>query len=222
MGGTPVRVLLARHGETVFNVEGRWQGQADSPLTDRGRAQARELARALVDEPIAAVYSSDLGRAYLTASEVAAPHALPVRSDVRLREIQTGEWTGKNREQIDAEYPDGLRAWATTPNDYQIPDGESLGDAQGRALAFFAERMPEHVGQTIVVISHGAVGQTILVAAMGLGVDALWLKQRVDNCQISRLEWTPDRGLELIELADVRHLEGVGSLRGWRTTDSRA
>jgi probable phosphoglycerate mutase len=219
MGGTPVRVLLARHGETVFNVEGRWQGQSDSPLTDRGRAQARELARALADEEIGAVYSSDLGRAYQTAFEVAAPHAISVLTDVRLREIHTGDWTGKNREQIDAEYPDGLHAWATTPSAYQIPNGEGLRDAQARTLAFFAERMPAHLGQTVVVISHGAVAQTILVAAMGLDIDALWLKERVDNCQISRLEWTPERGLELIEMADVRHLEGVGSLRTWRTTD---
>lgn len=213
-------MLLARHGETIFNVEGRWQGQADSPLTDRGRAQARELARALADETVGAVYSSDLGRAYQTASEVAAAHGVSVLTDPRLREIHTGDWTGKNREQIDAEYPDGLHAWATTPSSYQIPNGEGLLDAQRRALGFFTARMPAHPGQTVVVISHGAVVQTILVEAMGLGVDALWLKQRVDNCQISRLEWTPERGLELIELADVRHLEGVGSLRGWRTTDS--
>ena len=58
-----------------------------------------------------------------------------------------------------------------------------------------------------------------IVEAMGKTVDDLWLKQRMDNCQISRLEWTAEGGLELIELADVRHLEEVGSLRGWRTTD---
>jgi probable phosphoglycerate mutase len=219
MGGTPVRILLARHGETVFNVEGRWQGQSDSPLTDRGRAQARELARALADEPIAAVYSSDLGRAHATAMAVADVHSLTVRTDIRLREIHTGQWTGKCREEIDAEWPGGLHAWSTQPSQYIMPGGESIHAAQQRTLGFFAERMPAHVGDTLVVISHGAVAQAILVAALGLSVDNLWLKQRVDNCQISRLEWTPERGLELIEMADVRHLEEVGSLRGWRTTD---
>ena len=74
-------------------------------------------------------------------------------------------------------------------------------------------------GQTVVVISHGAVTQAILVNAMGRTIEDLWLKERVDNCQISRLEWTVERGLDLIELADVRHLQDVGSLRGWRTTD---
>jgi broad specificity phosphatase PhoE len=219
MGGTPVRILLVRHGETVYNVEGRWQGQSDSPLTERGRAQARELGRALAAEPITAVYSSDLGRASYTAAEVAAVHQLEVVPDPRLREIHTGEWTGKAREEIDARWPGGLRAWATSPSRYVLPGGESIQAAQERGLTFFAERMPAHAGQTVVVISHGAVGQAILVNAMGQGVDDLWLKDRVDNCQISRLEWTPEGGLELIELSDVRHLEDIGSLRGWRTTD---
>lgn len=219
MGGTPVRILLARHGETVFNVEGRWQGQSDSPLTERGRAQARELARALADEPIAAVYSSDLGRAHATAAAVAEPHALDVQTDLRLREIHTGQWTGKCREEIDADWPGGLLAWSSQPSQYVMPGGESIHAAQARALEFFSERMPVHLGETIVVISHGAVGQAIIVRALGRGVDALWLKERVDNCQISRLEWTAQAGLTLVEMADVRHLEEVGSLRGWRTTD---
>jgi broad specificity phosphatase PhoE len=220
MPGTPVRILLARHGETVFNVEGRWQGQSDSPLTERGLAQSRELARALAAESIAAVYSSDLGRAMNTAREVAALHSLTVLTDVRLREIETGAWTGKGRQEIEQQYPGGLTAWAEKPAEMRLPDGETLREAQTRALAFFAERMPAHLGQTIVVISHGAVTQAILVHAMGRTVDDLWLKQRVDNTQLSRLEWTPERGLELIDLADVRHLEDVGSLIGWRTTDA--
>jgi broad specificity phosphatase PhoE len=219
MGGTPVRILLVRHGETVFNVDGRWQGQADSPLTERGRAQAAELARALADEDITAVYSSDLGRAAETAVEVASLQQLEVKRETRLREIDVGEWTGKHRDEINAAYPGGLKAWATRPSAFQLPSGESIHQAQTRALAFFGDRMPSHLGETIVVISHGAVCQTILVSAMGGTVDDLWLKEGIDNCQISRLEWTAERGLQLIQLVDVRHLEQVGSLRVWRTTE---
>jgi broad specificity phosphatase PhoE len=222
MGGTPVRILLARHGETVFNVEGRWQGQSDSPLTERGKAQARELARALADEPIAAVYSSDLGRAAQTAEEIAVLHGFHVITDARLREIHTGEWTGKGRVEIEASWPGGLQQWATQPSHFVMPGGESIHAAQQRVLGFFGEQMPAHEGQTVVVISHGAVCQTIIVAAMGKTVNDLWLKERMDNCQLSRLEWTAARGLELIELSDVRHLEEVGSLQGWRTTDQPA
>src|SRR5205823_1577409 len=115
MGGTPVRILLARHGETIFNVEGRWQGQSDSSLTDRGLAQSRQLARALADEPITAVYSSDLGRAVQTAAEIARLHKLDVTTDARLREIHTGDWTAKSHAELTAEFPGGPETWARDP-----------------------------------------------------------------------------------------------------------
>lgn len=220
MGGTRVRILLARHGETVFNVDGRWQGQSDSPLTERGLAQSRELARALASENIAAVYSSDLGRALATASQVAERHNLRVTTDERLREINTGEWTSLSRSEIDARWPDLITRWSEQPSSMRLPGGETVQEAQHRALSFFSDRMPNHLNETIVVISHGAIGQAILVKAMGRSTTELWLKERVDNTQISRLEWSADHGLELKELSDVRHLEDVGSLIGWRTTDA--
>src|SRR6266851_331469 len=125
MPGTPVRILLARHGETISNVEGRWQGQSDSPLTERGLAQSRELARALSNEHMAAVYSSDLGRALGTAREVAELYALTVQTDVRLREIDTGAWTGMVRQEIEAAYPGMLQIWATMPAVMRMPNGET-------------------------------------------------------------------------------------------------
>jgi broad specificity phosphatase PhoE len=219
MAGTPVRILLARHGETLFNVEGRWQGQSNSPLTERGLAQARLLGQALANESIGAVYSSDLGRAMDTAREVAAPHGLDVLAEPLLREIHVGDWTGKNRAELEAEYPGMQAGWANSPGRMHLPGGESLLEAQTRALAFLAQRLPMHCDQVVVVITHGALGQAILVNAMGGTVDDLWLKERIDNCQISRLEWTPADGLSLVQLSDVRHLSEVGSLRGWRTHD---
>jgi probable phosphoglycerate mutase len=222
MAGTGVRIFLARHGETVFNVEGRWQGHSDSPLTERGLRQARELARALADEPIAAVFSSDLGRAMGTARAVADAHGLDVTPDARLRELNTGHWTRKSRAEIELEYPGLQKAWATRPAGLRLPGGETILEAQARALAFVAEHMPDHIGQAVLVITHGAIGQSILVNAMGGTVEDLWLDEHLDNCQISRLRWTATEGLELIELADVRHLNEVGSLRRWRTHDNPA
>lgn len=201
-------------------MEGRWQGQSDSRLTERGLAQSRQLARALADEPITSVYSSDLGRAVQTAAEIAQFHHLDVTTDIRLREIDTGAWTAKNRAEITAEFPGGPDTWARNPSSMRLPNGETLNEAQARALAFFAERMHGHEGETVVVISHGAVGQTILVNALGGTVEDLWLEHHTVNCQLSRLDWTPAEGLKVIELIDVRHLEDVGTLRGWRTTDA--
>jgi probable phosphoglycerate mutase len=221
MGGTPVRILLARHGETVSNLEGRWQGQTDSPLTERGLAQARQLGRALAEEPLAAVYSSDLGRALDTAREVAAPHGLAVTADTRLRELHVGSWSGRLGSEVRTEFPELIALWRDQPAELVLPEGESLAQAHARAVAFIDDMMPRHFGQLIAIITHGAVGQCLLVHGMGLSVSDLWLKERIQNCQISRLEWTVEDGLRLIDLCDVRHLSEVGSLTTWRISDAR-
>src|SRR5919201_202690 len=142
MAGTPVRILLTRHGETVSNVEGRWQGQTDSPLTERGLAQARELARVLRNEPLQAIYASDLGRAFDTAQEVARPHGLEVIAEKRLRELDVGRWTGRLGTEIRESEPDLIALWRNRPAELQIPGGETLAQAQQRALAFIDETLP--------------------------------------------------------------------------------
>jgi len=218
--------VLARHGETVANVEGRWQGQSDSPLTERGRQQAAKLADALALEldpdPVAAVYSSDLGRALATATIVAAPHGLPVTPDARLREIDTGDWTRRLGADLRRDQPDAVATWRTRPASMRLPGGETLAEVQARALAFFAATLGQHGGGTVVVLAHGTINQCILVQAMRRPVTELWLAERIDNCQISRLEWTVGDCLRLVELSDVRHLADTGSLKGWRTTDTEA
>jgi broad specificity phosphatase PhoE len=85
-------LLLIRHGETDWNIEGRWQGQADVPLNQRGRQQAIDIARSLCHSDIHAIYSSDLQRAWHTAQVLARLKKLPIQPDTRLREIHQGEW----------------------------------------------------------------------------------------------------------------------------------
>jgi broad specificity phosphatase PhoE len=205
MTGTPVRILLARHGETVFNVERRYQGQSDSPLTERGVEQARELARMLRDERVAAVYSSDLGRAIETALVVAVPHGLQVCADPRLREVDVGDWTGLSHEELAASDGERRRAWETQPSTVRLPRGEALVEVQARALRFFSERMPPYAGQTVVVITHGAISQSIIVHGMGGSIGDLWLDSWLANCEVSRLQWHADSGLTLLpELTPVR------------------
>lgn len=210
-------MLLARHGETEWNVEGRWQGHSDSPLTPRGHEQARLLAEALAGEPLTAVYASDIGRSYRTAEPVAARHGLEPIADPRLRELDAGSWTGRLGRELQAEDPEGMDAWRFRPWAHQMPDGETLAEAQARALKFLSERLPRHAGETVAVISHGAVAQCVLAAALGRPLEALWLKEgKIENCQVSRLEWTQQGGLRVAELADTRHLAAVGGLAGWR------
>src|SRR5579871_6119870 len=100
-------ILLARHGETEWNVARRWQGHAESDLTDTGRAQALELASLVGESGISAIYSSDLRRAADTASIVADALGLTVRVDAELREVDVGEWSGLTSAEIEARFPEG-------------------------------------------------------------------------------------------------------------------
>jgi broad specificity phosphatase PhoE len=137
-------ILLARHGETDWNREGRFQGWADPPLNDAGRAQARELADRLRDSPFDAVYSSDLRRAHETADIVAAPHDVPVVTDPGLREIDVGSWSGLTRGEIEERFPG---------TDHH--DGESREDHLARVLAAVERIARAHVGERILIVSHG-------------------------------------------------------------------
>src|SRR4030067_2492051 len=102
------RLILIRHGETDWNVDGRWQGQADVPLNARGIAQAEETAQSLSNVKFAAIYSSDLARARQTAEALSRIVGLPVQTDARLREIHQGAWQGLRVPEIEAQYAEAF------------------------------------------------------------------------------------------------------------------
>lgn len=137
-------ILLARHGETDWNRTGRFQGHADPPLNDAGRAQARELADRLRDTPFDAVYTSDLRRAHETAEIVAASHGVPVVADPGLREVDIGSWSGLTRAEVEQRFPDA-----------EHHDGESRADHLARVLATVERIARAHPDARILIVSHG-------------------------------------------------------------------
>ena len=152
-GGGVSRILLVRHGQSTWNADGRWQGQADPPLSALGVEQAEAAAQVL--ERIDAVWSSDLQRANHTARILSAPHALSVTADDRMRERAAGPWTGLTRAEIEAQYP-GHLADGRRPPGYE--DDESVG---ARALAALRELAEQLDGGTGVVVTHGGVILTV-------------------------------------------------------------
>lgn len=137
-------MLLARHGETDWNRQLRIQGHSDQPLNERGRAQARELARSLADVPFAAVYASDLIRAVETAEIIAREHDLPVRIVPGLREIDVGSWEGLTRDEVLERFPDHRR-----------PDGETREAHRTRVVSALTRIAESHRGEQVLVVTHG-------------------------------------------------------------------
>ena len=169
-------ILLARHGETDWNREGRWQGWADPPLNELGRRQATTLADELRETPFDAVYTSDLKRAHQTAEIVAAPHGVPVVADPQLREIDIGSWSGLTKPEIEERFPDGER-----------PDGETRDQHAARVVAAVERIAREHPGERILIVTHGGTMHRLVDAAGAENVTKL------ENCAVLELHFRDDR-----------------------------
>lgn len=158
------RILLARHGETEWNRAGRWQGQADPPLNDLGRRQAETLADQLASDGVAAIYSSDLRRASETARIVANRLGLAVTEDRALREIDVGSWSGLTRDEVRERFPEGFARWLAGEIGHDGETREQLAHRVVPAVEAIANR---HVGESVLVVSHGGVIRALRRHAAG-------------------------------------------------------
>ena len=146
-------ILLARHGETDWNRDGRFQGHADPPLNRRGRAQAVDLARMLTAEQLAAVYSSPLRRALETAEVVGTSLGLePIPVD-GLREVDVGSWSGLTRAEVEERFPEQFSRWLEFGQGWE--DGETYEEMGTRAVAALLELAAEHEHERVLAVTHG-------------------------------------------------------------------
>lgn len=198
---------VVRHGESSWNVEGRYQGQTDVPLSPLGVLQASSLAERLTGQHFDAVYASDLTRALQTAQLVAERlDGLPeVRTDPRLREIDVGLLAGKLRADIEREFPDYLAALARDPWNARRPGGESMADLAARAGAAFRALGAAHPGQRVLVFTHGGVVRVAVSLALGELRDS-WARLSVANTGVTRVLLEEGRG-QLLSFNDAAHLE---------------
>lgn len=203
------RVILIRHGETTWNRATRIQGHTDIPLSTLGLAQAERLAEALADEPLAAIYSSDLSRARQTAEAVARSQGLAVQIDMGLRERAFGRFEGLSWDEIAQNHPEDSARWRKREPDFPVGGGESLNTFSARCLVAAQRAVAAHPGESIALVAHGGVLDCLYRAATRTALDAprSW---QLGNATINRLLAT-DEGFTLIGWNDDRHLAGLSA-----------
>jgi broad specificity phosphatase PhoE len=181
-------LCLIRHGQTDWNLEGRYHGQSDVPLNQNGRAQARLLAQQLLGQSFAAIFTSDLQRARETAEIIAAVIDLPIILEPRLREIDQGEWEGKLVEEIKTRYTRLWQKRIVDPINVRPPGGETVGEVTKRvyaALDDIAQLYPEN---QILISSHGFALATVICKVRGISVGQAYT-MIPDNAEPIWVDW---------------------------------
>jgi broad specificity phosphatase PhoE len=185
-----VQLHLVRHGQTDWNVEGRFQGQADPPLNATGLAQAEALAAALVLDRHQALYTSDLARARQTAAALAERTGLAARLEPRLREVHHGQWDGLLLAEIVGRFPDDWAERERLPETARPPGGETVREVAARVGAALDDIARRHPAGSVLVVSHGLALATALCRARGLPLGRA-PELIPPHATLVTVEWTP-------------------------------
>ncbi len=189
---TRTELWLIRHGESAGNSGGIFQGQHEYPLSPRGRDQATAVAKRLAATRFVALYCSDLDRAADTAAIIAPAVGLDPVSEPRLREIDTGTWSGLTAPQIQTRFPDEWTAWmAKRDPAHRRGGGESYHDVEARMLAVMGEIAERHVGGRVLIVAHGGCLGAYVAHLMEIPLSALWRCALVNTAVTRVLPFAP-------------------------------
>lgn len=188
------RFYLVRHGQTLWNVERKYQGQSDVPLTKTGELQAEKVAKRLKDKDIDAIYASDLSRTINTAKEIAVYHDLSVKKDKDIRELSFGIWEGLTFDEIKKRWPKELEDWQKNPFEKRPPKGETLTDLYKRTSNFMMRIAKNNPKSKVVVVTHAGPIRAILAQILNLKRDLFW-KFKISNSSITELVYEGENEL---------------------------
>lgn len=149
-----MRLVLIRHGETDWNVEGRYQGQEDPPLNEAGITQSHHLANELNNVGLEVLFSSPLKRSLQTAKIISDHLNIPLILEPRFMEIHQGKWQKHLRSEIEDRYPDLFHKWENEPWEVRPPNGETLNQVLNRVYPALDEIIERHLNQTVGIVSH--------------------------------------------------------------------
>jgi len=196
-------IYLTRHGETEWNLAHRFQGQLDSPLTEKGRLQASWLGERLEEVTFSAIYSSSSNRALDTAKIVRGQRQMTIETRPDLREIMLGKWEGRIIQGIEEDDTENYNYFWKKPHLYQPEVGETFEDVINRSYKVLEEIKEKHEGN-VLVVSHGIVLKSILCAIEKKPIRELWKGPFMVQTSLTILEST-DQGFDIIKAGDTSH-----------------
>ncbi len=199
-------IILARHGETEWNVAEVFRGRIDIELNETGVQQAGLLAEYLKNLKLDAIYSSPLRRALKTAEMIAGHHKLGVNIAPGLIDFDYGKWQGLSHQKVKDQYQELYTEWSNHPERVEIPCGESLDDVRKRAMAI-VDAVITRYKRAVVLVSHRVVNKVLICALLGLDNSHFWnIKQ--DNCGITSFVYEKERFI-LTKHNDTSYLKSV-------------
>jgi broad specificity phosphatase PhoE len=205
----PTRILVARHGQTVSNKEGRFCGHSESELTRLGIEQGRALGRRLASTTIHAAYTSDFRRAIETAHFVLGERGITPRTDPDLRELHYGEWEMKKEREIARRYPQQHKLMREEDPAWQPPGGETVEMVRVRTVAALARIAKAHAHQTVLIVTHGTAINCMLGGVLGVPSSHTF-RFEVANCGLSEVMMRRTTPV-VVTLNDVSHLAALGA-----------
>lgn len=201
-------VYLVRHGETEWNRDGRFQGQADAPLGERGREQAAQVAGRLEKAAAELIVSSDLSRARDTARAIEAATGTACIEEPAFRELSFGLWQGLTRREIEARFGDSFPRYLADPVDGRPEGGESFAEGVVRVRAAADRLLAERTEERMVWVMHGGSIRALLCTYLDWPMRERG-RYRLDNASVTLLERRPRDGfVSLHYLNDTHHLGG--------------
>ena len=199
-----MRLLVVRHGETVFNEQGRFTGQLDIPLSPLGERQAEALGQRLSKESLNVIVASDLQRARATAQAIARHHGLPVEEDTDLREIAFGVWEGSTYAEVVARDAALAQRWEADPTIYAPPGGETVTQHHQRVVRALKRWHSRYPKSTVVWAAHGGVIEVLLCHVLNVELTRRW-EFRHENASFAEIV-VSDAGAAVVRLNDTHHL----------------
>ena len=180
------RLILTRHGETTWHAENRYAGSTDLPLTPRGHEQAARLGRWARGAGLDALWASPLARARETAAPAAEATGLRLQVDPRLRELDFGRGEGLTRAEMEARFPDALRAFLEDPVAHHLPGGEDPRAAVARARTCLEDISAALPGGHVLVVMHSTLLRALLCDLLGVALgEYRRIFPAVHNCSLT-------------------------------------